>query len=234
MSHPWTPFLTYLLHRKTRERTTVTGLPFVPALGFELEHLYLGAAKMLNHMRLYLGRLLCLTTELDAIRTRDYYWIQLERLTFIRIEPIHDNLYSLLCAELLPSYPDYGKHRKPFTRLSHGSDLSRIPQTQSRGQRKHGSIPEHHLPGYFTCRWARAQALVASSTTTETSLPIRSPPSITTTQESPIRATPSRPLYICFSSTRNVSSWPAVTGRAIPWMTSREPSALTRCASIGR
>src|SRR5660398_273633 len=163
MSHPWTPFLTYLLHRKTRERTTVTGLPFVPALGFELEHLYLGAAKMLNHMRLYLGRLLSLTTELDAIRTRDYYWIQLDRLTFIRIEPIHDNLYSLLCAELLPSYPDYGKHRKPFTRLSHGSDLSRIPQTQSRGQRKHGSIPEHHLPGYFTCRWARAQALVASS-----------------------------------------------------------------------
>src|SRR5660398_170925 len=146
MSHPWTPFLTYLLHRKTRERTTVTGLPFVPALGFELEHLYLGAAKMLNHMRLYLGRLLSLTTELDAIRTWDYYWIQLDGLTFIRFAPIHDNLYSLLCPELLPSYPAYGKHRKPFTRLSHGSDLSRIPQTQSRGQRKHGSIPEHIYP----------------------------------------------------------------------------------------
>src|SRR5660397_223704 len=45
MSHPWTPFLTYLLHRKTRERTTVTGLPLYPRLGLNLNTSILGPRK---------------------------------------------------------------------------------------------------------------------------------------------------------------------------------------------
>src|SRR5660397_220454 len=179
MSHPWTPFLTYLLHRKTRERTTVTGLPLYPRLGLNLNTSILGPRK-------------CSTTcasTLVASCPSPLNWTPFEPETIIGSNSTDSpsSASSLSTTISTPSsarncYPHDGKHRKPFTRLSHGPDLSRIPQTQSRGQRKHGSIPEHHLPGYFTCRWARAQALVASSTTTETSLPIRSPPSITTTQ----------------------------------------------------